>query len=126
MTMESKQKGSVLVTLLVVMAVAVIVTASALALSQINNQSISDYISGDTAYSLAESGIETGMLRMLRDRSYTGEQLSFDEGNVDILVSGTGPITIFATGKSGISIRSIEVTGDFSDNEFIISDRLEK
>lgn len=64
---------------------------------------------GTYAYYVAESGIEEGALRLLRNPSYTGtpvgQSLTVGSGTVDIAVSGG---TITATGIYNNTVRKIQ------------------
>lgn len=104
------KSGQTLVILLVFIAVGVSVTAAAATLSFINASSSSRLEQGQTAYDVAESGIENALMSYLRNPGYTGETLTVSSGSSTITVSGTNPITITSRGKIGNFSRTIQVT----------------
>lgn len=115
------EKGSALVTLMAFMAAAILVTSASAAVSVITTQSISDNESSEEVLFIAESGMENAILRLLRDRTYSGETLSIGGGSAVVTVSG-GPIyTITSVGSYNNFSRTVEVVGDLSNNEFSIS-----
>ena len=110
------ESGQTLVTLLVFIVMATVVTTAATAV-MINTSQASTRVEGSNlATSVAESGIENALLRLLRDPSYTGETLSVGNGSATITVSGTDPKTITSIGRINNYIKTVEVTVTYNDN----------
>lgn len=106
--------GQALVTLLVFIAVAVIITSAATALIIINSQTSLSLNLGQEAYQVAESGIENALLRLLRDPAYAGETLTVGQGTATIIVTGANPYTLTSTGIMGNFSRRLQTTAQFS------------
>lgn len=99
--------GLALVTLLFFTIIGItIITAEAIVLYT-NILSASTAEQGADAYYVAESGIEEGLLRIIRDPSYSGGTLSVGSGNVTIEINGG---IIIATGTYNNAVRKIQVT----------------
>lgn len=68
------------------------------------------------AYEAAEGGIENGIMRLVRDPSYTGETLVFDADTSTVVsVSTASGIVITSVGTVGDVARKIVVTGHFTN-----------
>jgi type II secretory pathway component PulK len=91
--------GQAMVLLLAFMAVAITITSAATAVTLMHARSSSDYANGQDAMNIAESGIDNAILRLTRDRSYTGETLTVGSGTATITVSGTTTATITSVGQ---------------------------
>ena len=107
--------------LLVFMIIAITVTTAATTLILVNSANTQKMEGGIIAYSVAESGIENGLLRLLRNPFYTGETLTLAEGTATITVTGSNPYTITSTGESGNFIRVIQVVVNYNENMTISS-----
>lgn len=101
--------GQTVIALMVFMVMASTITAAAVALSIINSQSASAIELGNNALSVANSGGENAMLRLLRNPSYTGETLTVGDGTATITVTGTNPYVITSKGQVGDFSRTIQV-----------------
>lgn len=119
--MNAQQQGQSLVTLLIFMAIAIIITTTAIAMAIINSQANTKYALGEEAYHVAEAGIENAILRLLRNPNYMGEVLAVGKGTATITVSGAATKTIISEGKVSGLYRKIEVIGTFSNNSFVIN-----
>ncbi|OGK16093.1 hypothetical protein A2774_01840 [Candidatus Roizmanbacteria bacterium RIFCSPHIGHO2_01_FULL_39_12c] len=115
------KRGQTLIMLLVFMIIAITVTTAATALILVNSASAQKMEGGIIAYSVAESGIENGLLRLLRNPFYTGETLNLDEGTATITVTGSNPYTITSTGQSGSFTRVLQVVVNYNGNMTIAS-----
>jgi len=116
------KKGQTLLILLVFMIIAITVTSAATTLIIVNSANTQKMEGGEVALHIAESGIENGLLRLLRNPNYTGENdLTIGGGTVDISVTGNNPYTITATGTSGIFTRIIQVVVNYNGNMTITS-----
>jgi len=111
------QKGTVLVTLLVFVSMAVVVIAAVTAVTIINTQSTAVLADGNYMYHIAEAGMENALVRVIRDpNNYTGETLTIDGNTVTISVTGATTKTIISQANSGKYIRKIQVTATAQDN----------
>lgn len=101
-------RGQALVILLFVSLIGITVITAAAVVAYGNISSASVVERGNYAYYIAESGVEEGMLRLIRNPSYTGtpvgQPLSIDGGSVTIEISGN---TITATGTYNNNVRKI-------------------
>ncbi len=111
-----KEKGQTLVTLLFFMVIAITVTTAAIMVIYINTQLQTKIQQSQSAYYVAESGMENALIRLLRDTSYTGETMTAGDGVVVIQISGTGPYTITATGTVGNFKRQIQVVATYTND----------
>jgi Tfp pilus assembly protein PilX len=100
------QEGQTLITLLIFIIIALTITSAATSII-INNSIVATKFEQSTlAKSIAESGIENAMIKLLRNPSYTGETINIDNGTAIATVSGT---TIVSTGRVGNYSRKIQV-----------------
>lgn len=113
---HAQQGGQALVMLLAFMAVALTLTMAAVTVTVINTQANSEYELGQDALSLAESGIDNAILRLLRDSAYTGETLNIGTGTVTITVSGSPNKTITSRATSGGFVRNVQAVVNQSGN----------
>ncbi len=102
--------GMALVSVLIFSVVAMIIITAAISLSAVTSQSNQQFMQGQQALNNAETGAEIALIRLLRDPSYSGETLTLPDVDATIVISGSNPKTITATGVSGSSIRKIQVT----------------
>ena len=105
-------QGNAMIMLVVFMAVGLVITTATITLVMVNSLSASRYQVGQEVLSVAESGVENALLRLLRDPSYAGETLVVGEGQAEITVTGTGVKTITAVGSVGTIQRTIQVVAD--------------
>ncbi len=117
----NKQKGQALALLLIYVLVAVIITSAAVVIATINSRGADKIYQGATAYDVAESGGETAMLKLLRDRSYTGETLTVNGGTATITITGSTVKTITSKGTLGNFTRTIQATVDTSNNVLTVT-----
>lgn len=108
------KRGQALITLLIFMVVALTVTATATVLFVSNSRATTKMEIGLTALSIAESGAENGIIRLLRDSSYSGETLNVGGGTATVTVTGTNPKTITSTGQIGNFARKVEVVVSYT------------
>lgn len=114
-------QGQALVTLLFFVIIAITITSAAIAITISNLTTGEKLQEGLLAYDNAESGVENALIRLLRDPDYTGETLSFTNGNLDsqaiVQVNGTLPNkTIVSRGSMGKSLKTIQVDINYSNN----------
>jgi hypothetical protein len=115
------KKGQTIVMLMVFMAIAITVTTAAVAISITNSQANLKIQTSSEALSVAESGMENALIRLLRDPTYTGETLPVSDGLATITISGSSPVTITSVGTMGDYVRTVRVTGSFVGVIFNIS-----
>ena len=75
-----------------------------------NSIASSTYALGNQAYSVAESGAENAIIRLLRDKAYVGETLAVGDNTATITVSGINPYVIISAGRAGNFVRKVEVS----------------
>lgn len=109
-------RGQALITLLVFTVISIIITTGAVSVIIINSKSTSKFQQGVDAYYVAESGAENGLLRLLRDPSYTGETLTVGDGIATISVTGTSTKTLTSVGKIGNFTKTIQITATYVNN----------
>lgn len=104
------QSGSILTALIVFVAIGLLITTSATVL--LADQMLlgeKDARSASLIYT-AESGAENAILRLLRDPSYTGEQLLTSDGLIiDIAVQSGPPIVVTSRVEASNLTRSVQV-----------------
>ncbi len=109
-------KGQALITLLFFSIVAMTITSAAVIVTLTQAKTTSSIGLSDEAYYLAESRAENALLRLLRDQTYTGEQLALGTGVVTIQVTGTNPKTITSQATSSGYLRTVQVQTDYTNN----------
>ncbi|MFH1832602.1 MAG: hypothetical protein ABH816_00345 [Candidatus Levyibacteriota bacterium] len=118
---KNYQKGQALVTLLVFIVVGITIVTSAIEIIFVNSLAASKMENGINNYYLAESGIENGILRLLRNPDYTGETLSLAEGNVGIQVVHGNPIIMTSQAVENNILRKIQAEIVYNNGMLIIS-----
>lgn len=113
--------GHILITLLIVMVVGTIISASAVSWAIDNTLGNSQTQQGLAVLMAAESGIENAMLALLRDPNYTGEVFTVGGATTTITVSGNGEKTIISQSAKDNFSRKLEVTVIFTDNALTIT-----
>lgn len=117
------QSGQALVTLLVVVAIASTIIGAAVAVTIVNSQTTSKFALAEEALSVAETGAETAIIKILRspDASYLGETQTIGNGSAQITVSYALPsVTVVSKGQVGNFVRKIQVTGTYQGNKFTV------
>lgn len=123
------ERGQALITLLFFTVIGVTVTSAAVVMILVNSLSGAKQQQGEVAYSIAQSGAENGLLRLLRNPSYTGETLSIGSGSATIAVSGSGttsdPYVMVSKGTNGSFLREVEVRATYINNLLSVTSRKE-
>jgi len=119
-------QGHALISLIFFAVISITISSAAIIIMATNSSSTSQLEQGTRAYSIAESGAENAILRLLRNPLYTGEELDETElGIVDasatIVVTGSDIKTITATGEINNFRRTVEVILEYVGGELIIS-----
>ncbi len=102
------KSGEVTIMLVLIILLLATLTTTAVALAISTTRDTTTMTLGERALTVAESGAENGVLRLLRDPSYTGEaNLPIGPGSATIGVIGN---TITSTGVVGNMVRTVQVT----------------
>lgn len=124
-----KERGQALITLLFFTIIGVTVTSAAVVMILVNSQSGTKQQQGEVAYEVAQSGADNGLIRLLRDPTYTGEILPVGSGSATITASGSGtvgsPYIITSKGTNGIFMREVQVTATYQNNLLTVTSRKE-
>ena len=100
----------------------VVITTAAVALAISTTRDTTTMTLGDRALTIAETGAENAILRLLRDPSYTGDTLPIDGGTATITVPpGAYPKVITSTGTRGGYSRIIQATLTNSGGQILVS-----
>lgn len=98
-----------MITMLYIMVVGMLVTTGAAYALIGNTQSTTTYELGTLAHSVAESGLENALLRLIRDPSYTGETFVINSGQTaTVTVSTASGVVITSSGSVGDVVRQVE------------------
>lgn len=103
------QSGQALVPLLIFVVIAMMIISFTVSLVVVNSQNAQVYLGGEQVLSIAESGVENAMMRLLRNASYTGETLPVGSGQAVVTVSGIQPYVITSVGSLNQQTRTIVV-----------------
>lgn len=110
-----KNQGQALVLILFFMTITVTIVSAAVATMIINSASGNSFYMGNQAKTVAESGAENALIRLLRNPQYSGETLSIGSGETVITVTGDSTKTIISEGRDGNNIKKIEVIAQFEN-----------
>lgn len=123
------ERGQALITLLFFAIVGITVTSAAVVMILVNSLSGIKQQQGQVAYDIAQSGAENGLLRLLRDPTYTGETLAVGNGNAVITVTGSGtsssPYVILSKGTIGNFMREEQITATYQNSLLTVTSRME-
>jgi type II secretory pathway component PulK len=118
----SMQSGQALVSLLFVVLVAIMITSTAAVIVSVNAISTNKLELGNYAYSVAESGIENALVRLLRDPDYPGEVLTLGSDTASVTVTGGATNKVIRSiGTTNNFQRTIEVTATYNNSELIVT-----
>lgn len=116
-------KGQALITLLFFMIMGITITTAAVIVVITNAAAATSSQQGADAYYIAESGIDEGLLRVLRNPNFSGSKtFSVGDGNVTVTVANN---SITATGSATNAIKTIQVQTVYNNNTLTISSRKE-
>ena len=122
-------RGQALITLLFFTVIGVTVTSAAVVMILVNSLSGAKQQQGEVAYEIAQSGAENGLMRLLRDPTYTGETLPVGSGSATITITGSGttanPYVILSKGTNGIFTREVQVKATYQNNLLTVTSRKE-
>jgi len=114
--------GQALVTLLLFIIISVTLTTAAIIVIVVNTKSVTQIDQANFSRSIAESGVENAMLRLLRNPGYTGETMSISEGTVTVQVTSNGSTyTVTSVGKIGFFVHTIQAIATLTNNVLTVS-----
>ncbi len=117
---KNLQQGQALMTLLFFMVIGATVIASTAIVIANSMMSGTTIEQSASAYYAAESGVEDGILRLLRNPAYTGNfTTTVGDGSVTTTVASGG--TINAIGTSGSTVRKIQVQTTTTNGQLSVS-----
>jgi hypothetical protein len=124
---NNKERGQALITLLFFAIVGTTITSAAIIMILVNSLSGSKQQVGQIAYDIAQSGAENGLIRLIRDPTYTGETLPVGSGTATITVTGSGtasnPYVILSKGSIGSFMREEQITATYQNNLLTVTSR---
>lgn len=113
--------GQALITLLFTVVIGMLVTTGAIMTLVNAYKSLSDQELTTFAYITAETGMENGILRIMRDPSYTGETIVLDGNRTSVVTVTQAPgYVLLSVGSVGSVTRKIQVNAHFTGLTFII------
>lgn len=108
---QKNRRGYVGILLSIIVLILTIITTASVAIGISSLKGTTLLGSSEAVLSLAESGVDNAILRLLRDPSYVGEtDLRIGSGNVTIEVSGAETYTILSTATQYQVVRTLRVT----------------
>lgn len=112
-----KQNGQVLVSILIIMAVAILATGVAVVASSLS-RTTGITVASDKLLYAAESGIDDALIKFLRDPSYDDETISVAGISVNIDVERPSPTELIITSEAAQDnlVRRVEVSAEFVNN----------
>lgn len=113
--------GQALVTLLLFIIISVTLTTAAIIVIVVNTKSVTQIDQANFSRSIAESGIENALLRILRNPSYTGETMMVNGGTASVQVTSSGTTyTITSVGTIGFFVHTIQVTASVTNDALTV------
>lgn len=120
--LRAENHGQALVVLLVFTIVSLTLAGAAAMVVLVNSQAATTVELGQEARTIAESGLENALLRLVRNPAYTGETLTVGTGSVRVDIVGDTTKTITATGTLGNFIRVVRAVATVaSDTVTLVS-----
>ncbi len=112
-----KQKGQVLVSILIIIAVAVLATGTAVVASSLSKTTGVSIISDKLLYA-AESAAEEAIIKLLRDPDYSNGSLDINGVSVTITVTNPTPSERVIRSEATLDnlTRRVEVSAEFVNN----------
>lgn len=107
---RNKERGQTLVMLMVFMVIATTISAAAVAATIENTKNTSRLDLSQEALSIANSGGENALLRLLRNPSYTGETMSLNGGTVVTTVTGSSTKVITSVATISTITKTVQIT----------------
>lgn len=112
------EAGQALVTLLIFLMMGLAIATAASFIIASNSQAATNVQEGIIAREMADSGIETSYLKILRNNNaYTGETINLDGGSVAITVAWNGTTaTIDSVATNGSFVKKVESIVTYDNN----------
>ena len=104
-----KKRGQALILLLIFVGISMIISTSAVLIMAVNALTNSTFQEGIQTHTLAETGAENAIVRLLRNPNYSGETLTIGSDHATVVVTGAGTKTITSTGTSGSYSQTVTV-----------------
>lgn len=123
-SLKQNQAGMALVTVIVFAAIGIIAIVAGITMTTTTSQSNQQFLQGQQASIIAESGAENALLRLLRNPDYQQETLTIGEGTARIEVTevlSTKEIEVIGEYKSArkkIKIQTTDETGILTINSW--------
>ncbi len=118
---QTGTSGQALVALLFFMIIAMIISATAVALIVSNMTTITSTEQAHYALVIAEGGADNAIVQLLRNPNYSGEALNLDNGQVTITVTGATTKTVQSQGAVSDVERTIQVEATFTNGVMTIT-----
>lgn len=115
------KKGQTLIIMLVVTGFVMIVLSAALVMSLTSSTLTITTNDALAANYWAEATMENGLMRFLRDPSYTGETFASGRNSAVLTVSGNGPYTFTVISTTGTSKRTLSAVATFTNGVMTVS-----
>lgn len=117
-----RQSGQALVTLLFFTIIATLLTSAAIVVVVVNAKSTNQVMQANISRSIAESGVENALLRLLRNPSYTGETMTLNGGTAVVQVSQSGSTyTITSTGTNNNFVSTMQATATVTNDTMSVT-----
>jgi hypothetical protein len=117
-----KQKGNILITVLIFTVIGMTITGGIISIALNENTQIVQTNNAQKALSIAQSGGEKALIKLLRDPSYTGGSYNISNGTVTITINNTNNnIEITSMGTFNNNSRTIRITSILSENNNTIT-----
>ncbi len=122
------EKGSAMVAVMVILAVALLAVTVVLQNVLIDTDMSFNLKKSDEAYNNAISAIDESILRIMRDPSFAGTNLIFDDGSVIIDITGDNPknINIVSRVNNNRYICKVEALATFNASGILIINNIEE
>lgn len=111
-----KNRGQALVTFIFFIAIMTTVTSGALAIVVNSSYGRTKAQLSSEAYTLAESGVENALLRIVRDPDYSGETMNIGDSEIVVAVTGDVVKTIISTATTKDFVKQITATTSYNSN----------
>lgn len=110
-----KNKGQALIAVLITAVLGLTLGVFALERVFSGSEILKESLEGENLRSLNEGVLENGLLRILRDPNYTGENLTVQEASCIIEVVSGNPKTVRAICSRGDKTKKIQTTVSFNN-----------
>src|SRR5260221_74689 len=110
---RNNQDGQALISLMFCVIIAMFLISAAIVIMIVSSESTGKLEGKEMATRVAESGIEDGLIKLLRDPTFNNETLTLPDGVATVTVNGS---VITSSGVSGKFNEKTEVTTSFANN----------